>query len=123
MVNKRIVETLQYIFRKLLQLIFRQVQCFHQLIEHYLIDVLTNNRMLTSITHNVYARQVSYRRKNSVRAIQQRYFSFVIRCFRRNEQYIQTSLVSREFFGNLLRCFDDPKVEDFSLYHQIIIIL
>ena len=123
MVNKRVVETLQYIFCKLLQLIFRQVQCFHQLIEHYLVDILTNNRMLTSITHNVYARQVSYRRKNSVRAIQQRYFSFVIRCFRRNEQNIQTSLVSREFFGNLLRSFDNPKVEDFGLYYQIIIIL
>ena len=78
--------------------------------------------MLTSITHNVYARQVSYRRKNSVRAIQQRYFSFVIRCFRRNEQYIQTSLVSKDIAAIKEKLqYDDNLVVQAEIFHLWVI--
>ena len=123
MINKRIVETLQNIFRKLLQFFFRQVQGFHQLIEHNFMNVFTYHFMLASLAHNVDSRQISYRRQHCVRTVQQSNFSFVIRSFRRNEQYIQTGFVGREFLGDLLRSFNYPQMEDFCLYHQIVIIL
>ena len=108
MVNKRIVEALQYIFCKLFQFVFRQVQRFHQLVKHHFMDVLSDYRMLAGIAYNIYLRQIGYWRQYGMRAIQQGYFSFVVRFFRRNKQYIQSGFVGREFFGDFLRSLDDP---------------
>ena len=123
MIYEWIVETFQYVVGEFLQLILRQIQCFHQFIEHYFVDIFTNNLMFTSFTHNIHTRKISNRRKNSVRAIQQSYLTFVVRSFRRNKQHIQSCLISRELFGNFLRSFNHPQMEDFSLNNQVIIVL
>ena len=123
MIDEWIVKTFQYILCKLLHFIFRKIQCFHQFIKHHFVDVLADYFMLTSITYNIDTRQVRYRRKNSMRAIEQCYFAFVIRSFRRYEQYIQSCLISREFFSHFLRSFNYPQMEDFSLYNKVIVIL
>ena len=47
----------------------------------------------------------------------------MVRSFRRHEQNVQTSLVGREFLGHFLRCFDNPEVEDFALYNEVVLIL
>ena len=98
MIDEWIVETFQYILCKLLQFLFRKIQCLHQFIKHHFMNILADYLMLASITHDIHTRQVCYRRKNRVRTIEQSYFAFVIRSFRRNKQYIQPCLISREFF-------------------------
>ncbi|MPM67753.1 hypothetical protein SDC9_114677 [bioreactor metagenome] len=58
-----------------------------------------------------------------MRAVKQGYLTFVVRSFRRYEQYVQAGFISREFFRNFLRSFDNPQVEDLCLYYQVVIIL
>ena len=123
MVDKRIVETFQNVVSKFFEFCFRKVQGFHQLVEHYFVDVLADNRMLAGIADNIYARQVSYRWQYGVRTVQQGNFSFMVRSFRRYEQYVQSGFVGREFFGDFLWSFDNPQVENFALYNQVIIVL
>jgi len=123
MIDERIVETFQYILCKLLQFLFRKIQCLHQFIKHHFMNILADYLMLASITHDIHTRQVCYRRKNRVRTIEQSYFAFVIRSFRRNKQYIQPCLISREFFCHFLRSFNYPQVKDFSLHNKVIIVL
>ena len=123
MVYKRIIETLQNIICKFLQFIFRQVQSFHQLVKHHLMDIFSNYFMLASVTNNIHTGQISNRRKNGMRPIQQSNLTFMVWSFRRYKQYVQACLVSREFFGNLLRSLNNPQMEDFSLDHQVIVIL
>ena len=38
------------------------------------------------------------------------------------EEYVQSGLVGGELGGNLCRGLDDPKVEDFSLYYEAVLI-
>ena len=68
------------------QFVFRQVQRFHQLVKHHFMDVLSDYRMLAGIAYNIYLRQIGYWRQYGMRSIQQGYFSFVVRFFRRNKQ-------------------------------------
>ena len=123
MVYKRIVEAFQHVVSKFLQFLFRQVQGFHQFIEHHLMDELADHRMLAGIAHDVDAGKVCHRREYGMRTVQQGYLPFVVRCFRRYEQHVQSGLVSREFGSHFLRCLNDPQVEDFGLYHHVVVIL
>ena len=88
MVNERIVETFEHIFGKFFELVFRQIQCFHQLVEHHFVDVLAYHFVLAGISYDIDSRQVSYGRQHRVRTVQQCHFAFVVRCFGRNEQYV-----------------------------------
>ena len=44
----------------------------------------------------------------------------MIRSLARNEENVQSSLVCREFRSNRLRSLDYPKMEDFTLYYDIV---
>ena len=123
MVNERIVEAFQYIMSELFQFSLRQIQGFHQFVKHHLVDELADNRMLASIADDVHSRQICNRRQYGMRTVQQRNFSFMIRSFRRNEQYIQACLVCREFFCHFLRCLDYPQMENFSLNDHVVVVL
>ena len=123
MVYKRIVEAFQHVMCKFFQFRFRQVQGFHQFLEHYLMNKLAHYRMLASIAHDIDTRQVSYRRKHGVRSVQQSHFPFVVRCFRRHKEHIQSGFVGREFGSYFLRCFNYPQMENFGLHHHVVIVL
>ena len=98
-------------------------QGFHQFLEHYFMDKLAYYRMLAGIAHNIDTRQVSYRRKHGVRSVQQSHFPFVVRCFRRHKEHIQSGFVGREFGSYFLRCFNYPQMENFGLHHHVVIVL
>ena len=123
MVNERIVETFEHIFGKFFELVFRQIQCFHQLVEHHLMNVFTHYFVLAGFTYDVDTREVSHRRQYGVRAVEQGNFSLVIRSFGRNEKYVKAGFVGGKFFGYALGSFDYPQVENFGLYHQVVVIL
>ena len=59
MVNVWVVEALQYVSSKLLQLVHRQVEGLHQLVILYLLDILANNLIVQCIAYDVDAREVS----------------------------------------------------------------
>ena len=58
MVNIWVVETLKHICRKLLQLLHREVECLHELVVLYLLDVWTYNRIVEGVAHDVDTREV-----------------------------------------------------------------
>ena len=55
-----------------------------------------------------------------MRTIEESNLSFMIRCLARYEKYIKTSFVCREFCRNRLRGLDNPKMEYFTLYNEIV---
>ena len=57
-----------------------------------------------------------------MRTIEQCNLSLMIWSLARNEENVQTSLVSWEFRCNRLRSLDHPEMEDFTLYHEIVLI-
>lgn len=61
MVNEWVVEALQYVGGKLLQLVHRQVEGLHQLVELYLVDILGDNLMVASVTNDVHTTQICNR--------------------------------------------------------------
>lgn len=122
MVYERILKTFDDTSRKSFQLVFRKRKCLHQFLIHHLTDIFPYHRILTSITHNVNAGKISYRRKNGVRTVQQSHFPFVIRLFRRNEQYIQSCLAGRKLIFHTLRSLDNPQMKGFSLHDKVVIV-
>ena len=78
MVNKWVLEALQYVRSKLLQLVHWQVKSLHQLIELYFVDVLAQYWVLASIANDVYAAEVCNRAQYSVRTIQQSNLTLVV---------------------------------------------
>ncbi len=69
MIHKWVVKAFQYIAGKFLQFLHRQIERLHQLFKLYLVNVLADNFMVASVTNDVYATEISYRRENSVRTI------------------------------------------------------
>ena len=53
MVNVWVVETLQYVSSKLLELVHRQVKSLHELVILYLLDILADNLVVESIANDV----------------------------------------------------------------------
>ena len=78
MVNVWVVETLQHVASKLLELVHWQVECLHQLFELYLVDILADYLVVASIANDVNATQECYRAQYGVRAIQQGYLTLVV---------------------------------------------
>ena len=120
-----VVKAFQYIGCELLQFFDRQVQCLHQFVKLYFADILAYNRVVASVAHDVYAAKVSHRRKYGVRTVQQGNLSFVVRSLRLHKEHIQSCLVCGEFFCQLaerevLGSFDNPQMEDFGLYNQVV---
>ena len=81
--------------------------------------------MVAGVAHDVYATEVSHRRKHGVRTVQQGYLSFVVRSLGLHEEYVHACLVCGEFFCQLaerkvLGSFDNPQMEDFGLYNQVV---
>ena len=127
MVNVRIVEALEHVSSKLLELFHREVESLHEFVVLYLLDVRSNNRIVESIAHDIDAREISHRRENSVRAIEESYLTLMVWSLRLSDENVETSLISREFltqfFASHVFCLlDYPEVEDFSLYDEIVLI-
>ena len=83
--------------------------------------------MMQSVTYDVDTRQISYRRENCVRTIEQSNLSLMIRSLRLSNQHMQASLVSREFLTQLftrhiLWSLDYPQVEYLSLNNEVVLI-
>ena len=78
MVDKWVVKALQHITGKLLQLLHRQVESLHQLVELYLVDVLGNHLVVAGITHDVDTTQEGNGAQYGVRAIQQGHLTLVV---------------------------------------------
>ena len=62
-----------------------------------------------------------------MRTVEQSHFAFVIGSFALDEEHVQAGLVCGEFSGKLaqvhvLCCLDNPEVEDFSLYNEVVCI-
>ena len=122
MVYEGVVETLEHVTGKLLQLVHRQVEGLHELVELNLVNVLANDLMVASIANDVDTAEESNGREHGVRTIEQGNLTLVVGFLRGNKQYVQTSLVSRELLLNLLRCLNDPEVEVLSLYDEVVAI-
>ena len=78
MINEWVLKTLQYVRSKLLQLIHREVQCLHQLIELYLVDIFAQYWVLASIAYDIDTAEVCYRAQYCVRTIQQSNLTLVV---------------------------------------------
>ncbi len=127
MIDIRVVETLQHIRCELLQFLHRQVEGLHQLLELYFVDVFADNGVVASVAHDVDTAQVSHRRQDSVRAVEQRYFALVVRLLALGNQYMQTGFLCGELLTQLLdrhvlRFLDYPEVENLGLYNQVVCI-
>ena len=127
MVYEWVLEALQYIGCKLLELVHRQVEGLHQLIKLYLVDVLAQYWVLASIAHDVDAAQVCYRAQYSVRAIQQSNLALVVWLLIVGDEHVEASLMSREFllhllYGHVLSLLDYPEVEALSLDYEIVLV-
>ena len=127
MVNKWVLEALQYVRSKLLQLVHWQVKSLHQLIELYFVDVLAQYWVLASIANNVHTAQVSDRTQYSVRTVEQCYLTLVVWLLVVGDENVQTSLVSREFFlhllySHILSLLDNPEVEALSLNYEVVLV-
>ncbi len=120
MVNIRVVETLQHVTGKLLQLLHREIERLHEFVELHLMDVLRDDLMVAGITDDVHTTQEGHRRKHGVRTIEQRHLTLVVRLLRGYEQHMQTGLVSGELLGHFLRSLDDPEVEVLGLYDEVV---
>ena len=57
-----------------------------------------------------------------MRSVEKSDLSFMVWSFARNEKNIKASLVCREFRSDRFRSLDNPKMEYFSLYNQIVLI-
>ena len=60
-----------------------------------------------------------------MRTVQQGYLSFVVRSLGLHEEYVHACLVCGEFLCQLaerevLGSFDNPQMEDFGLYNQVV---
>ena len=55
-----------------------------------------------------------------MRTIEKGNFSFMIRCLAWNEEYVQTSLICREFRSHRFWSLDHPKVENLALDHKVV---
>jgi len=127
MVNVWIVEALKHVSSKLLEFFHRKVESLHEFVILYLLDVRTDNRIVKSITNDVDAREISHRRENSVRTIEESNLTLVVWSLRLSDENVETSLVSREFLTQFLAShvfslLDYPKVEDFSLNDEIVLV-
>ena len=61
MIDKRVVETIQYIVGELFECCFRQVQRLHQFLEHDFMDVFSDHFILAGISYDIDARKESHR--------------------------------------------------------------
>ena len=127
MVNVRVVETLQNVGTELLQLLHREVEGLHEFLELYLVDVLTDNLVVASIADDVNAREVSNRRENGVRTVEQRNLTLVVRSLALGDENVKTCLLCRELLAELLDrhiCWflDNPEVEDFCLNNEVVLV-
>lgn len=90
MINIRIVETLQHVCRELSQLVHRQVECLHQLIELYLMNILSNYLVVTSVTHYIDATQERDRGKYCMGTIEQGHLTLMVRLLALSDKYMQS---------------------------------
>ena len=123
MVNERVVEAVEDILSELFEFCLREVECLHEFFEHYLVDELPYDWVLACVADDVDAGEVSDRGEDSVRSVEEGHFSFMVRSFRRNEEDVESGLVSREFLSYFLWSLDYPEVEDFSLDYEVVAIL
>ena len=127
MINIRVVETLQYVSGKLLQLVHRKIQGLHQLLELYFMDILTDHLVVASIAYDIHATQISHRTQYGVRTIQQGHLTLVVRLLTLSDEHVQASLLCRELCAQVLdrhigRLLDYPEVEDLCLYNEVVCI-
>ena len=122
MVDIRVVEALQHVAGKLLQLVHRQVERLHQLVELHLMEVLADHLMVAGIANDVHAAQEGYGRENGMRTVEEGHLTLMVGLLGGHEQHMQSGLVGRELVGHLLRGLDHPQVEVLGLYDEIVAI-
>ena len=83
--------------------------------------------MVASVANDVDTAEECNWRQYCVRAIKQCNLALVVWFFALCDENVQTSLFSREFCAKLFAChvlslFDNPEVEDFCLYNEVILV-
>ena len=121
MLHVRIYETLYYRVGKGLKLRLREIKSLEKLAIHHLLDELAYFRILDTLLDSIKPREITYRRQDCVRAVEESYLSFMVRCLAWNKEDIQTCLVCRELGSYSLRSLDYPEVENLALYHEIVL--
>jgi len=127
MIDKWVLESLEHVRGKLLQLIHRQVKSLHQFVKLHFVNVLAQYRMLAGITHNIHATEIGNGRENGVRTIEKSDLTGMVRLFVVGDQHVKAGLVSREFclhlvHGHVLCFLDHPKMETFCLHHEVVLV-
>ena len=56
-----------------------------------------------------------------MRAVEESNLSFVVWSLARYEEDVESRLVRREFCSYRFRSFDNPEMEDFTLYHEVVL--
>ena len=125
MVNIRVVEALQHVAGKLLQLVHWQIQGLHQLFKLYLVDVLADYLMVAGIANDVNAREISHGRENGVRTVEQGHLALVVWLLAFGDEHMQAGLLCGEFGTQVFDAhvgwlLDDPEVEDLCLYDEVV---
>jgi len=121
-VDERVVEALQHVAGELLELVHREVERLHELLELHLVDVLRDDLVVAGIAHNVDAAEEGNGREHGVRAVEQGDLTLVVGLLRGNEQHVESGFVGGELGGYLLRGLDDPEVEVLGLYDEVVAI-
>ena len=81
--------------------------------------------MMAGIANNVYAAEISDRREDGVRTIEEGNLSLMIGSLALSDEYMETSLLCGELLtkgsaSHVGRTLDNPEVEDLGLDHQVV---
>ena len=127
MINVWVVESLEHVFGKLAQLVFRQVEGAHQFVHLHTTYERTHHFVVQCIAHDVDAAEVCHRAQHGVRPVEQCHLAFVVWFFRIDYQYVESCFRSRELCFHLVDshvvgAFDDPQVECLALHHEVVFV-
>ena len=127
MVDIGIFESLQHVFGKASELVFRQFECRQQFVEHDLMDVFPDEFIVACISDDIDTGEECYRRENGMRTVEQCRLAQMIGSFVVGEHHVESCfacgpLLVKLFDGDVLVVFDDPEVEDLALHHRSVLV-
>ena len=122
MLHIRVDEAVLHVIGKLEEIILRKIQGRKKLLEHHFVDEAADELILTAFLDGVEAAEVSDRREDGMRSVQERDLSLMIRSLRRDKEDMEAGLVCRELRSHFLRRLDYPEMENLGLVKQIVLV-
>src|SRR5690606_17545646 len=120
MPDKRVAKPFKNTIGKLRQFVFRKVEGRDDFLEYRFLQECTCESVFHRVAHRSQTVEVGNRNEGSMRSVKDPALACAVRSLVFHEQHLEPCLFSGQQLSNALRSFNDPKMEWFGGYHEVI---